>query len=163
MEFKDLTPEEQERYKEFMALTKKPPEYFDRIIDSGMCNNIITGYIILVLDNMGIKSPAYLEPLFDRYSAKDARERLNKHIDDLGKQKPHKCSMFEIMLAFGDATGERWDELVNAAMWDAWEQLKNREIYTKELDTIVAAFIRKHPERNYTPFPSKMKGDIDLM
>ncbi len=36
----------------------KPPEYFNNIVDSGMCNSIISGYVLLVLEEMGIKRPS---------------------------------------------------------------------------------------------------------
>lgn len=82
MEFKDLTPEEQERTREFWQLTKQPPEYFDRIVNSGMCNSIIKGYVLIALDELGLtdaknaaETSRIVLHLFDDYSAEQARER----------------------------------------------------------------------------------------
>lgn len=82
MRFDELTPEEQEQMREFWKLTKQPPEYFNRIINSGMCNSIIKGYVLIALDELGLtnaKSAAEVNSvithLFDDYSAEEARER----------------------------------------------------------------------------------------
>lgn len=82
MKFDELTPEEQEQMREFWKLTKQPPEYFNRIINSGMCNSIIKGYVLIALDELGLtnaKSAAEVNSvithLFDDYSAEEARER----------------------------------------------------------------------------------------
>ena len=55
MNFEDLSPAEQEEMKETFAMWRKPPEYFDKIVNSGMCNSIINGYILLAFDIVGIK------------------------------------------------------------------------------------------------------------
>lgn len=82
MEFDKLTPEEQERTREFWRLTKQPPEYFNNIINSGMCNSIITGYIFLAMDRLGLADSQNAADvnrvaahIFDDYSAEQARER----------------------------------------------------------------------------------------
>lgn len=36
---------------------EKATEYFDKIINSGMCNSIINGYILLAFDIVGVKLP----------------------------------------------------------------------------------------------------------
>ena len=74
MEFDKLTPEEQERTREFWRLTKQPPEYFNNIINSGMCNSIITGYILLASQNAADVNRIAAH-IFDDYSAEQARER----------------------------------------------------------------------------------------
>lgn len=75
MNFKDLSPAERGEMKETFAMWRKPPEYFDKIVDSGMCNSIITGYILLAFDMAGVKPPKGISHLFDEYSADEARKR----------------------------------------------------------------------------------------
>ena len=82
MEFDKLTPEEQESTREFWRLTRKPPEYFNNIINSGMCNSIITGYVLLAMDRLGLADSQNAADvnriaarIFDDYSAEQARER----------------------------------------------------------------------------------------
>lgn len=80
MNIEELTPEEQAQAKEFWRLTKQPPEYFDSIVNSGMCNSIIKGYILLALDELGradqgAEIDRVAAHIFDDYSAEDARER----------------------------------------------------------------------------------------
>lgn len=81
MEFDKLTPEEQERMCEFWRLTRQPPEYFNNIINSGMCNSIITGYILLAMDRLELADSQNADVnriaahIFDDYSAEQARER----------------------------------------------------------------------------------------
>ena len=36
MNFEDLSPAEQEEMKETFAMWRKPPEYFDKVVNSGM-------------------------------------------------------------------------------------------------------------------------------
>ena len=58
----------------------KPSEYFNEIIDSGMCNSIITGYIMLVLEELKVDYPKnilhIINSMFDTFGAKAAREKF---------------------------------------------------------------------------------------
>lgn len=58
----------------------KPPEYFDDIVDSGMCNSIITGYIMLVLDELEVDYPKnilhIINSIFDTCGAQVARDKF---------------------------------------------------------------------------------------
>ncbi|MCM1062640.1 MAG: ParB N-terminal domain-containing protein [Eubacterium sp.] len=62
-------------------LWKKPPEYFNEIIDSGMCNSIISGYVLLVLEEMGIECPAdifrIINRILDFKGAQAARDKFS--------------------------------------------------------------------------------------
>ena len=58
----------------------KPPEYFNEIIDSGMCNSIITGYIMLVLEELEVDCPKnilhIINSVFDSCGAQTARDKF---------------------------------------------------------------------------------------
>lgn len=58
----------------------KPPEYFNEIIDSGMCNSIITGYIMLVLEELKVDYPKnilhIINSIFDTCGAQTARGKF---------------------------------------------------------------------------------------
>jgi hypothetical protein len=79
MKFEELTPEEQRAAKAFAEAIRKPPEHYNEIINSGMCNSIIEGYILLALDEAGIDLTRAqrnsISRVFDNYSAEDARKR----------------------------------------------------------------------------------------
>ena len=82
MELEDMTPEEQAAAKRFAAAIMQPPEHYNEIINSGMCNSIVKGYILLALDELGLTDQQNradlsrtIEHLFDNYSAEQARQR----------------------------------------------------------------------------------------
>ena len=82
MKFEELTPEEQATAKRFAAAIMQPPEHYNEIINSGMCNSIVKGYILLALDELGLTDQQdradlsrTIEHLFDNYSAEQARQR----------------------------------------------------------------------------------------
>ena len=82
MKLEDMTPEEQAAAKRFAAAIMQPPEHYNEIINSGMCNSIVKGYILLALDELGLTDQQdradlnyTLDRLFDDYSAEQARER----------------------------------------------------------------------------------------
>ena len=68
-----------------IALIGKPKEYFNEIIDSGMCNSIIIGYILLALDELDIELTKeqhcifnhIISMMFDTAGAEQARKRYN--------------------------------------------------------------------------------------
>lgn len=76
----DLKAKAEESTKKMAELWVKPPEYFDEIVNSGMCNSIITGYILLVLDKMNVDCPQsilhIINSVFDFYGAQEAREKF---------------------------------------------------------------------------------------
>ena len=78
MKFEDLSPAEREEMKETFAMWRKPPEYFDKIVNSGMCNSIINGYILLAFDVAGVKPQKGISHLLDEYSADEARKRYQR-------------------------------------------------------------------------------------
>lgn len=59
----------------------KPPEYFNNIVDSGMCNSIISGYVLLVLEEMGIERPSnifkIINGVLDFQNAQAARNKFS--------------------------------------------------------------------------------------
>lgn len=59
----------------------KPPEYFNNIVDSGMCNSIISGYILLVLEELGVDCPKnilhIINGIFDTCGAQTARDKFS--------------------------------------------------------------------------------------
>lgn len=69
------------------ALWCNPPEYFDEIIDSGMCNSIISGYILLALDKLEIQLTEQqrgdfnhiMNRIFDSADAQQARNRYKSN------------------------------------------------------------------------------------
>ncbi len=67
--------------KAMTELWVKPPEYFNSIIDSGMCNSIISGYVLLVLEEMGIEAPSdilkTINTVLDFQNAQAARDRFS--------------------------------------------------------------------------------------
>lgn len=82
MKLEDMTPEEQAAAKRFAAAIMQPPEHYNEIINSGMCNSIVKGYILLALDELGLTDQQNradlsrtIEHLFDNYSAEQARQR----------------------------------------------------------------------------------------
>ncbi len=82
MKLEELTPEEQAAAKRFAAAIMQPPEHYNEIINSGMCNSIVKGYILLALDELGLTDQQNradlsrtIEHLFDNYSAEQARQR----------------------------------------------------------------------------------------
>lgn len=82
MKLEDMTPEEQAAAKRFAAAIMQPPEHYNEIINSGMCNSIVKGYILLALDELGLTDQQdradlsrTIEHLFDNYSAEQARQR----------------------------------------------------------------------------------------
>lgn len=68
-------------------LWEKPPEYFNNIIDSGMCNSIISGYVLLTLERLDIEMSGEKErnlkritnSVLDSYSAETARIYYLQH------------------------------------------------------------------------------------
>lgn len=83
MKFEDLTPEEQKAARAFAEAISKPESYYNDIINSGMCNSIIEGYILLALDEAGIEitrdQRRIISHVFDNYSAEEARERADEY------------------------------------------------------------------------------------
>ena len=82
MKLEDMTPEEQAAAKRFAAAIMQPPEHYNEIINSGMCNSIVKGYILLAFDELGLTDQQdradlsrTIEHLFDNYSAEQARQR----------------------------------------------------------------------------------------
>ena len=75
----ELTPEDQKAARAFAEAISKPQSYYNDIINSGMCNSIIEGYILLALDEAGIDLTRAqrnsISRVFDNYSAEDARKR----------------------------------------------------------------------------------------
>lgn len=77
--------EELAQKKEAVALLLKPKEYFDEIINSGMCNSIISGYILLALDELDVQLTDaqrgnfnhIINRMFDFTDAQQARKRYN--------------------------------------------------------------------------------------
>ncbi len=77
--------EMRERAKAAAAVMKelwvKPPEYFNEIVDSGMCNGIITGYIMLVLEELEVDCPKnilhIINSVFDTCGAQTARDKFS--------------------------------------------------------------------------------------
>lgn len=67
--------------KALAELWKKPPEYFNDIVDSGMCNSIISGYVLLVLEEMGIEQPINIyktiNSVLDFKNAQAARDKFS--------------------------------------------------------------------------------------
>lgn len=67
-----------EAMKEFWV---KPPEYFNNIVDSGMCNSIISGYVLLILEEMGIECPSnilkIINSVLDFQKAQAARDKFS--------------------------------------------------------------------------------------
>ena len=59
----------------------KPPEYFNNIVDSGMCNSIISGYVLLILEEMGIERPSnilkIINSVLDFQNAQAARDKFS--------------------------------------------------------------------------------------
>ena len=76
----EISDSDLEKAKAMAELWKKPSEYFNEIVDSGMCNGIITGYIMLVLEKSNIDCPEnilqIINSVFDTYNAQEARERM---------------------------------------------------------------------------------------
>ena len=67
--------------KALKELWVKPPEYFNSIIDSGMCNSIISGYVLLVLEKMGVEPPSdilkIINTVLDFQNAQAARNKFS--------------------------------------------------------------------------------------
>ena len=59
----------------------KPPEYFNDIVNSGMCNSIISGYILLVLEELQVDCPKnilhIINGIFDTCGAQTARDKFS--------------------------------------------------------------------------------------
>ncbi len=66
----------------FKNAIMKPESHYNNIIDSGMCNSIIEGYILLAMDELGIElkngQRRVISYLFDNYNAQDARNRAKR-------------------------------------------------------------------------------------
>ena len=62
-------------------LCKQPAEYFNEIVNSGMCNSIITGYIMLVLEELEVDCPKnilhIINSVFDSCGAQTARNKFS--------------------------------------------------------------------------------------
>lgn len=69
-----------ENAKSLSELMIKPPQYFNEIVDSGMCNSIITGYIMLVLEDLEVDYPKnilhIINSIFDSCGAQAARNKF---------------------------------------------------------------------------------------
>lgn len=69
--------------KKMAELWSKPPEYFNEIVDSGMCNSIISGYILLVICEMGIECPTdiyrTINSVLDFKNAQAARDKFSNN------------------------------------------------------------------------------------
>ncbi len=70
-----------EKAKALAELWKQPAEYFNEIVDSGMCNSIITGYIMLVLEELEVDCPKnilhLINSVFDTCGAQTARDKFS--------------------------------------------------------------------------------------
>lgn len=59
----------------------KPPEYFNDIVNSGMCNSIISGYVLLVLEELQVDCPKnilhIINGIFDTCGAQTARDKFS--------------------------------------------------------------------------------------
>lgn len=75
-----LTEDDIKRAKAMTELWVKPPEYFNEIVNSGMCNSIITGYIMLVLEELKVDYPKnilhIINSVFDSCGAEAARDKF---------------------------------------------------------------------------------------
>lgn len=75
-----ITEEALEKANAAAELWKKPAEYFNDIVDSGMCNSIITGYIMLVLEELEVDYPKnilhIINSIFDSCGAQTARDKF---------------------------------------------------------------------------------------
>ncbi len=82
MRFEELSPKEQKSAITFGNTVTKPESHYNGIVDSGMFNRIIEGYILLAMDELGIElkngQRGVISYLFDNYSAQDARNRQKK-------------------------------------------------------------------------------------
>lgn len=80
-EHSTLTSEDLARINTMTGLWYKPKEYFNTIADSGMCNDIIGGYILLVLDKLELTQKQkrninnFIYSVFEDYDAQQARQR----------------------------------------------------------------------------------------
>lgn len=67
--------------KAMKELWVKPPEYFNNIVDSGMCNSIISGYVLLILEAMEIERPSnilkIINSVLDFQNAQAARDKFS--------------------------------------------------------------------------------------
>lgn len=76
-----LSEKEMEKVKATTTLWREPPEHFNDIVDSGMCNSIITGYILLVLEKLNVDYPKdvlhIINSVFDFYGAQEARDKFS--------------------------------------------------------------------------------------
>lgn len=84
--FDELTPEEKKSFIQFAKTVNKPPEHYNEIVNSGMCNSIIEGYILIALDQLDLINDdnrdniAKIHWIFDEFSAEEARERYKKGV-----------------------------------------------------------------------------------
>ena len=80
MDFNECITDEQRAAIEYFNLRKQPPEFFDFIINSGICNKIIGGYILLAFDRAGIEPPPFVtHGVIRNYTAEEARERYKDY------------------------------------------------------------------------------------
>ena len=67
--------------KAMKELWVKPPEYFNDIVNSGMCNSIISGYVLLVLEELQVDCPKnilhIINGIFDTCGAQTARDKFS--------------------------------------------------------------------------------------
>ena len=67
--------------KAMAELWVKPPEYFNDIVNSGMCNSIISGYVLLVLEELQVDCPKnilhIINGIFDTCGAQTARDKFS--------------------------------------------------------------------------------------
>lgn len=87
-EFEDNEQQMSENAERFKNLALLPDGYFNDIVDSGMCNSIITGYMLLAFDElceiMSLKKISddtlekIINDIFDWKNASAARKRFNK-------------------------------------------------------------------------------------
>lgn len=88
-QFKNLALQMSENAERFKNLALLPEGYFNDIVDSGMCNSIITGYMLLAFDElceiMSLKKISddtlekIINDIFDCTNASAARKRFNKN------------------------------------------------------------------------------------
>lgn len=82
MRFEELLPKEQKPAITFGNAAMKPESHYNDIVDSGMFNSIIEGYILLAMDELGIElkngQRRVIPYLFDTYNAQDARNRAKR-------------------------------------------------------------------------------------
>ena len=64
--------------KMFHSMLQKSREEIDEMCDSGIFNEIIQGYVLYALDELGIDAKIRMSAIFDEVSASEARARARR-------------------------------------------------------------------------------------